>query len=234
MTKIVVYDSGYGGELFADALEEEFTAYKIIRVIDWRNSSKIIKSAKTARQAALTSLRPYIGKVDLIVFANYLLSLTSLNYFRKKFPHQKFVGFVLPNLRRLSTHRHRRTLVLSTEALSKSLRFKLYLLRMRRFGKLQIANLDHWVEAIDDGELSDANIERSMADYQKFQPNAIVLACTQFIEIKDNLKAVFEKRFKGFDYYTPVVSSIRSSLKIFDYQSKTSGLRSRQNIQKRV
>ena len=38
MLKVVVFDSGFGGELFADYFEEEMPVVEIVRVIDWRNA----------------------------------------------------------------------------------------------------------------------------------------------------------------------------------------------------
>ena len=91
MIKVIVFDSGYGGELFADLLEESIPILEVIRVIDWRNADKILSSAKTARKIAETALRPYLGKVDLIIFANYLLTITSLKYFSHKYKEQNSI-----------------------------------------------------------------------------------------------------------------------------------------------
>ena len=41
MLKIVVFDSGFGGELFADIIEEELPVVEVIRVIDWRNAKEL-------------------------------------------------------------------------------------------------------------------------------------------------------------------------------------------------
>ena len=76
MLKIVIFDSGYGGEFFADRLEETFPIVEVIRVINWREAEKILMSPRTAREVAEESLRPYIGKVDLIIFAKLLYFLT--------------------------------------------------------------------------------------------------------------------------------------------------------------
>ena len=91
MLKVVVFDSGYGGELFADYLSEEIGTIEVIRVIDWRNAEDLQKSARLARKITENTLRPYLGQVDLIVFANYLLSVTSLKYFRRKYKKQKYI-----------------------------------------------------------------------------------------------------------------------------------------------
>ena len=52
MLKIVIFDGGFGGELFADQLEAELDVVEVIRVIDWRNAEKILKSRREARIAA--------------------------------------------------------------------------------------------------------------------------------------------------------------------------------------
>ena len=92
MLKVVVFDGGYGGEIFADKLESELTVIKVIRVIDWRHADQFLKNPRCARQAAREALRPYIGRVDLIIFANYFLSATSLKFFQHKFRNQAFLG----------------------------------------------------------------------------------------------------------------------------------------------
>ena len=85
MLNVVVFDSGYGGEFFADWLEEEIPVVKVTRVIDWRNAALLLENPKKARKIAVDDLHPHIGKADLIVFANHLLTLTSLTYFCNKY-----------------------------------------------------------------------------------------------------------------------------------------------------
>ena len=58
MLKVVVFDGGYGGEFFADRLQDELPVIEIIRVIDWRNADKILKKPKAARKIAKNALRP--------------------------------------------------------------------------------------------------------------------------------------------------------------------------------
>ncbi|MBR3252581.1 hypothetical protein IKF84_00710, partial [Candidatus Saccharibacteria bacterium] len=153
MLKIVVFDSGYGGELFADRLEETFPIVEVIRVIDWRNADKFLKSPKKARREALDALRPYIGRVDLIVLANYYLSTTSLKYFSRKFKNQKFLGLKLPEL---DTFMRRPTVVFTTKALARTISYHNYIFRLKR--KATTVCLDHWLPLIDDGELSEQMI----------------------------------------------------------------------------
>lgn len=185
MLKVVVFDSGYGGELFADYLQDNLPIIEIIRVIDWRNAEKILSRAKDARKVAEVALRPYIGKVDLIIFANYLLSITSLKYFRRKYKTQKFLGLQLPH-----HNTGRDTLVLTTKAVAKTINYYNFIFHLSCRSKTLA--LDSWPAKIDDGELTSAEISDSFRSHfsrESFRPQDIILACAQFNDIKAELKA---------------------------------------------
>ena len=176
MLKVVVFDSGYGGELFADYLSEEVPTLEIVRVIDWRNAEELQKSAKRARKITEQSLRPYLGQVDLIVFANYLLSATSLSYFRRKYKSQKFAGLTLP---KLEPFKRPRPVILTTAALSKARSFRHYVSKYH----LKPYVLDDWPILIDDGELGNAKLHRDLRHVKEYNPSTVVLSCSQFSDL---------------------------------------------------
>lgn len=60
MLRVVVFDSGIGGELFGDLLKESLPVIEVIKVIDWRNADKYLKSSRTARKYAKRALAPYL------------------------------------------------------------------------------------------------------------------------------------------------------------------------------
>ena len=185
MLKVVVFDGGYGGELFADYLQENLPVLEIIRVIDWRNADKILKKAKDARKVAEAALKPYIGKVDLIIFANYLLTITSLKYFQRKYKTQKFIGL---NLSRHNTGRD--TLILATRAVTKTINYHNFLFHLNCKSKTLV--LDSWPAKIDDGELTPTDILDSFLPHfsrESFRPQDIILACAQFNDIKAELRS---------------------------------------------
>lgn len=200
MLKIVVFDGGYGGEFFADQLKTELPIIEIIRVINWRNADKLLNNPKDARKIAIDSLRPYIGKVDLIVFANYLLSVTSLKYFRKKYKNQRFLGL---NLKHPDTFIKNDTLIMSTKALSKTLQYRYFVRSLRRNTKT--ITLDSWPDKIDDGELTKDEIKDTISRHLakiNFHPKEIILTCSQFHDIKPELKELFgynTRIYDGFD-----------------------------------
>ena len=212
MLKIVVFDSGFGGELFADKLEEELGVIEIIRVIDWRNANKYLYHKKEARHAAEKALRPYLGKVDLIIFANYLLTITSLRFFRRKYPKQKFIGLdlVLP-----STFIDRNTIILTTKAVSKTIRYRIYVSRLHR--KTITVPLDDWPNKIDDGELKEDDIRETLSEItvvKKFVPKEIILACSQFNDIKPILRDIFSNNIKIHDSFNDLYHDTCKTLRI--------------------
>ena len=212
MFKVVVFDGGYGGELFADRLKEELPIVEVIRVIDWRNADKLLYSAKTARKIAIEALMPYIGEVDIIILANHLLSITSLRYFERKYRHQKFIGFGLPLPRgEINTD----ALVLTTRAVTRTVNYYNYLFRLSRNTKT--LKLDHWAPKIDDGELEFDEIKTTLGIFlndKRFQPKELILACAQFSDVKRELRRVLGWNVKTYDSFDYAIKQIGRVLEI--------------------
>ena len=212
MLKVVVFDGGYGGELLADRLEEEVPVIEVIRVIDWRNADKLLLSAKSARRVAREALRPYIGRVDLIIFANHLLSVTSLRYFRRKYPVQKFVGL---DLKKPDTFINRETLILTTKAVARTINFYNYLFRLKR--DCRVLTLDDWPNKIDDGELSSEEIKNVFGDLtceKKFCPKEIILLCAQFTDIKNDIRNTMGNNIRIYDSFDDCVRNVCRTLRL--------------------
>ena len=210
MLKVVVFDSGYGGELFADYLEEELPIIEVIRVIDWRNAEQILKNPKLAREAAEKALQPYIGKVDLIVFANHLLSITSLKYFCREYKQQPFIGLKLNN----KNITGRPTLVLTTKSITKTFYYFWFL----RQTQAKTIIFDDWPTLIDDGELTNHKIKRDLklllAQNDNFKPEQIVLGCSQFVDLKSELIKFFGHNIKIIDGFEPALREVCQTLKL--------------------
>lgn len=196
MLKVVVFDSGFGGELFADLLEEEMPILEVIRVIDWRHAEAIGEKAKYARRTAEAALKPYLGQVDLIIFANHLISITSLKYFRRKYRNQKFLGLCLEPPSRIVKRDY---LILTTKAVSRTLNYHHYVLHLHARSKT--LRLDSWPGKIDDGELNQSEIDSTLelASVFRNQPKDIILACSTFRDIRSELSSYFNQRVRIYD-----------------------------------
>ena len=211
MLKVVVFDGGYGGELFADELEKELPVIKVIRVIDWRNASNFLKNSRLARQTAMEALRPYIGRVDLIIFANYFLSITSLRYFQRRFKNQAFLGLKPPSL---DTFKERPTLALTTKALARTISYYNYRTRLRR--RIDTLCLDGWSNLVDDGELTYNMIYQEFEEFRRayhYLPQEVILICSQFNDIKDELREILGN-VRIYDGFSETVKDACKLLKI--------------------
>ena len=211
MLKIVVFDGGFGGELFADKLEEALPVVEVIRVIDWRNAEALVIKARSARQVAEKALGPYLGKVDLIVLANHLLTVTSLRYFRRKYPKQKFIGLPIEEPKRPIK---REILILTTRAVARTFNYRHFVWKLRI--KSKTLALDTWPAKIDDGELTGAEIVKTLESVavMREKPMDIILACAQFSDIKDELSEYFKSNVKVYDSFDTTIREICRVLKI--------------------
>ncbi len=213
MKKVVVFDSGYGGEIIADKLEKELPILEVIRVIDWRHASEILESSHKARRAAEIALAPYIGKVDLIIFANHLLTLTSLKYFRRKYTSQKFLGLELISP---DTFVPRDVLILTTKAVAHTLHYQFFTFRIKRQVKTLI--LDDWPARIDDDVLSRSKITKVINSFlvknPDFHPEEVILACSNFSAIKPDLRKILGHNIKIYDNSNDVARLASKALRL--------------------
>lgn len=222
MLKVIVYDGGYGGELFADQLERELPIVEVIRVIDWRHADTLQTSPIKSREIIKTALRPYIGKVDLIIFANYFLTATCLRYFRHKYKNQKFLGLnfkcpsgsTTPKAQRPSKlpKPSKQTAILTTSTTTRTINYQKYRLSLR--GKVRTLTLDSWPAKIDDGELSSDEIRLALIASLPNAPSEIILACSHFSDIKAELRATFGRNLKISDGFNDAIIATCKVLKI--------------------
>lgn len=204
MLKVVVFDGGFGGELFADYIENELAVVDVVRVIAWRSLDALTKNPKAARRITEEALRPYIGRVAVIVIANHLISTLDLKYFRNKYPEQKFVGFVFPK------PNTRTVLVLATKALRSSIAYHSLVHRAR--AKIKTIDCDAWVPLVDDAELTEDQMRRDLAGLKNFTPQSIILAHTNFTDVKSFLVKIFGTHVRIEDGYRETFRSLMSTL----------------------
>ncbi len=208
MLKVVIFDSGWGGEMFADYVEEQIKVIDVIRVIDWRNAPYNKHTKEEIIRLSEAALYPYIGNVNVIVLASNEVTAVALDYLKKKYPEQKFVGFNWDELRKWST---RRILVLTTGLVKQS---NDYLKAKKNWVKAKIKEClcEDWAQLIDDGELTNEKIEADIGNNKAYDPDVIMLGCTQFADIKNTLSKIFGWRTTIIDNYRPTLQELCHAL----------------------
>lgn len=205
MLKVVVFDSGWGGELFADYIEEEIPILEVIREIDWRNAPYGSRSKEEIFRLTETAIKKYIGRADIIVIAAYLMTEISLEKLKKKYPEQKFLGFQL----RLKKNVGKKILVLASEALAGTTAFR----GLEKTGReVDFARCDGWEKLIDDGEMRRDDLERVLSCEDK--NSTVLLGSTHYKDIKTDIEQIFGWQGTVVDDFQRVLSEMCMALKL--------------------
>lgn len=162
MLKIVVCDSGWGGELVADFLSEELSMVEVIRVIDWPHAPYYDRDPATIGQLVETALGYYLNQVDLVVLGGYTTSL-ALDYLRSNYPDQRFVGMShsLKYILHTKNYPSRVGLLAGKQTLDSGLAKQLH--RDLPHSVFIPFDCSAWENLIDDGELSAAQIQAELS-----------------------------------------------------------------------
>lgn len=212
MLTALIFDSGYGGEFFADRLTAEIPVIDVIRIIDWHHADQYLGGARQSRKLAEDAIRPYIGRVDVIVFANHLLTATSLKYFRRKYPNQKFIGL---SLKAPDTFIKRDVAIITTKALSKTMGYHGFIYHLKR--RVKTIVVDTWPIKIDEGELTYQEIANTISEFftkKNIHPQEIILANSQLEDIKPALKKLLGQNIKIYSSFDDAIREIVKTLRI--------------------
>lgn len=169
MLKIIVFDGGCGGETVADFLADELGVIEVIKVIDRNHGSYENKSQVEICSLAERALKPYIDRVDLIVFGGYTVSL-ALETLHAKYPHQKFVGLGINYHRILKSNPYpfKITALMQETLLDSPLRDELR--DNLPFSTLAIPDCSGWSTLADQDQLSTDIIQKDLSPYFALQP----------------------------------------------------------------
>lgn len=207
MLKVVVFDSGWGGELFADYIEEEIPILDVIREIDWRNAPYSAKSEEEIIVLTEAAIQKYIGRVDIIVIAAYLMTELALAELRKKYPKQKFLGFDL----RLRKNVGRKVIILAPAALARTKTF-IELSRGVEDREICLAPCDGWEQLIDDGEMKREILEETLQAVDR--NSTVVLGSTHYRDVKMDLEKMFGWQGSVVDDFRRVLAEMCMALKL--------------------
>lgn len=164
MLKVLVYDSGWGGELVADYLANELKVIEVTRLIDWKNLPYSTKTPYEIKHLLCERLQNYIGKIDLIVLGGFVVS-EYIEYLRRQFPNQVFVGLDI-DLKQITGSRCQPdNIAVFIGSQSPESFFVQKLRHQLPEAQLSIICSEGWEKLIDDGELDKLYIQRQLAPH---------------------------------------------------------------------
>jgi len=206
MLRVLVFDSGWGGELIGDYIAEELPV-EVIKLIDWRNGPYSEKSAGEIRLLADMALSRHIGEVDVIVLAETAVWMAAGEYLKERYPEQIFVGYgrgLGKMMRRL-----REVMILTTDGVR---RLADYQREKAAFGRTRVIEPEcrGWPKKIDDGELTDTNIEEAMGGYR----GTIVIYSTAYIDVEPKIKELAGWGSRVVDMKKSLLRDVCAALKL--------------------
>lgn len=152
MKKIVVFDSGWGGEMVADFLAHELQTIEVIRVIDWRNAPYGNKNYQLVFQLVEEGIKPYLNRVDAIVLGGYACSVVYPGL-QRKFPDQNFVPMQVDFFRLLQSRSSNKNICALMNKVTAKSEINHELRQKLPNSNIIIPDSCNWDQLIDDGEM---------------------------------------------------------------------------------
>ncbi len=223
MLKVVVFDSGYGGDVVADYLSHELGIIEVVRVTE-ANLSLENGSLSEICHFSKACLHSYAGKVDLIVLGGYVVSL-ALEFLKIEYPQQKFVSVGINYYRILNSRAFPDQIaIMADKALFEALVRK-EVCQELPYSTIILPDCSGWDRLIDEGQMSTeilrADLEphfllrsnrrnllpsspRELArppdETTLLKPDVVLLLNTHFWSIKSEFEELFGFRVRVLDF----------------------------------
>lgn len=197
MLKVAVFDTGWGGDLVAEYLDENVGVIEVRSVIDWRHAEQYLHSSRhQICRMVETALQEQIGKADVIVLASFMAQC-AYNYLRRHYPFQKFVQMDWPrlNYQRLRGHK---IMVLACDQTRRSAKYRHWKQNLKRV-KVVEPPCDHWLEWIDEGTFSRQRLRRELWPYRLEKIDTVVLANTHLWDLQEQIEYALGWQVRAVD-----------------------------------
>jgi glutamate racemase len=193
--KLGVFDSGIGGEAVAAALRISFPNATVITVNDRTNLPYGNKTPSEVIQFTNAAIQPLLKDAcEVIILACNTATALALETLRATYPQQKFIG-IEPMIKTAAALTDTATIaVCATPATLQSARY--HELRATYGSGIRIIEPDcsTWAYMIENNQVNQDNIEGTITDLCEQGADVIVLGCTHYHWIKDDILALTNGR----------------------------------------
>lgn len=224
MLKVVVFDSGCGGDIVADYLSNELGVVEVVRVTEV-NVSLENESLSEICRFSRERLRRYAGKVDLIILGGYVVSL-ALDFLKQEYPQQKFIGVGINYYRILNSRAFPDQIaIMANKALFESLVRK-EVCHELPYSTIILPDCSGWDHLINEGQMSAEVLRADLGPYfllrpgcksspllsppnclthppdlsELFRPDVVLLLNTHLWSIRADFEELFGFRVRVLDF----------------------------------
>jgi glutamate racemase len=211
--RIGVFDSGIGGEAVAASLRRNFPTCEVMRVSDQAHVPYGTRSPAEILRLTTAAIQPLIqADCDAIVIACNTATAAALPQLRLDFPDELFIGFepmIKPAVRRSKT---KVVAVFATPATLASSSYKrLKLLHGARVNFVE-PDCSDWASLIESNDMNREHIDSVVEYCLSEQADVIVLACTHYHWISEEIQAACGDRAVVIEPTKAIVQRVRDLL----------------------
>jgi glutamate racemase len=193
--KLGVFDSGIGGEAVAAALQETFPDAEMLTVNDKANVPYGSKSVEEVTRLTDAAIQPLLqSDCDVIILACNTATAAAIETLRSRYPNQKFIG-IEPMIKTAAILTKTGTIaVCATPATLSSLRYRQLVASYGAHLSIIEPDCSDWAYLIENNQLNRSHVEQIINDALKRGVDVIVLGCTHYHWIKEDIISVAQDK----------------------------------------
>jgi glutamate racemase len=193
--KLGVFDSGIGGEAVAAALQITYPDATIITVNDKAHVPYGDKSAQEVMHLTNSAIQPLLdASCDVIVLACNTATALAIETLRRNYPQQKFIG-IEPMIKTAASLTKTGVIaVCATPATLKSSRYHDLTVTFGSDLKIIEPDCSTWAYMIENDQINHRVIEQTVTTICNQGADVIVLGCTHYHWIKEDIIALTQSR----------------------------------------
>lgn len=209
---IGVFDSGIGGEAVAASLRQQFPDATITTVNDRANLPYGDKPPEVIRRLTNTAIQPLLGN-DVIVIACNSATAAAIDWLRDTYRDQPFIGLE-PMVKPAAAQSKSKVIaVCATPATLASGRY--HHLKQTYAANITVLEPDcrTWARMIEDNAMNEQLLESQINALLDQHADVIVLGCTHYHWIKDDIVRLANNRAAVIDPSDAIASRVRELLR---------------------
>jgi len=193
--KIGVFDSGIGGKAIAERLERDYPSDEVLYVNDSKHVPYGSRSSEEIISLTDAAIQPLLdAQCDVVVLARNTATAAAIEFLREKYPTTPFVGLepmVKPAAQQTKTGV---IAICATPATLNSSRYRGLKDTYANDVKVVEPDCSRWASMIEHNQVQHGHIARTIEGVLKQGADVIVLACTHYHWIKEEITGLVAGR----------------------------------------
>ena len=193
--KIGVFDSGIGGKSIAGRLSKDYPDHEVLYVDDHENVPYGNRPTEDIIELTDAAIQPlFTQNCDVIVLACNTATAAAIEVLRAKCPAMQFIGLEPMIKPAVALSKARIIAVCATQATLNSDRYQKLKKKYASHTKILEPDCSQWAYLIENNKMDIQKIESAINDVCNEGADVIVLACTHYHWIKNEIMSVANKR----------------------------------------